>query len=137
MFKEIATIHEIPGYGWVIRGIHRQQILALPPTLERFDELRAQLNAIRPIEPQRPKSSLPVLIASSLGTVLFRVAFYRSDSFSVVMVSGSILIVVLTACGIQIYRSVHIDRRLKRSVWSLILVVLSVVGKMWFMLQRG
>jgi len=135
-FREIVSIHEIPGNGLVIKGTNQQQTLALPATLDRFEKLRAHLSAITPIVHQRPKSRLPMLITSSLGTVLFMVAFYRSESFPVVMVSGSILIVVLTACGIQIYRSVHIDRRVKRSVWSLILVVLSVAGKMWFMLQR-
>jgi hypothetical protein len=62
------------------------------------------------------------------------VALYRSQSVPVVMVSGSLLIGTLVYCGVVIVRSPHLDRRVKRSSWALVLVLFGAIAKMWFTL---
>ena len=107
-------------------------MLFLPSTLERFEDLRTQLAQIRPIEPLKPGTALPRMYATAAGSLVCMAAVYRSDSVIIVLVSGTLLIALLIWSGVSIARSPHVDKRTKRILWPLGIVLSTVAAKMWF-----
>ncbi len=135
--QEVTSLVEVPGKAIAVRGNGPHQTIALPATLERFDELRAQLAKIRPIEAKPAKQTLLLSYASGLGAIFCMIVFYRAETLVTIMAFGTLLIAGLIACGVLVFRSPHIDRRTKRGLWVGGMVIASIAARMWFALSHG
>ena len=55
---------------------------------------------------------------------------------TVVMVSGSLVVVILVYCGVAIARNAQLNQRVKRSSWTIVLVIIGALAKMGFTLAQ-
>lgn len=135
-FSEITRLEEVPGQVLTVRTADAQRMIFLPATLERFEELKARLAAVRPIETKPRRSALPPLYAVAAVPLIGFVVVYRSNSPSLVLPAGAAVIGTLVCCSVMTVRSPHVDARIKKVAWLTALPMLSVAAKMWMVVGK-
>jgi hypothetical protein len=135
LFSEITRVREVPAKVLTVHGKGTHEMIFAPATLERYDELRAQLAQIRPIEEQAPPRGVLKMYAACLAAIGCLLTVYRSTSVGVVLVCGTLVIAMLIWSAVSMRRSPHVDQRVKRGAWMIIPVMLSVVAKMWIIVH--
>jgi uncharacterized membrane protein YfcA len=135
-FAEITRLAEVPGKGLIVRGQGAERVLFLPVELEGFDELRARLATVRPIEPGKPGNSHLRMWAPAVVVGALLIVVYRAESIGWVLAAGGTLSVGLIVCGVMIARSMHVDRRVKWANWGIVIVVLGLALRMWLVVTH-
>jgi hypothetical protein len=132
--SEVTAIHESPMGGLAVRTHIRDKFVAIPTFVDRYEELRDHLSSWHPISERR----FPVRLAafgSTLGVLALFGAFLLSQRAAVVIASGVLLFLMILASSIYIRRSRHIDQRMKKQMWPVVLVLVMIVVRIYLVLR--
>lgn len=133
--NEIKSIIRNPKGILTIVGSSNNEIIGVPSQINNSEKLEQILSAIKPITDsdkkpltEKYKGVLILLMLGLMATV------YISKDKIIVGITGTILILFLGYSFYQIRKNKNIDNKTKNGMWWLILVLLSVIGNMYFKL---
>jgi len=133
--NEIKSIIRNPKGILTIVGNSNTEIIGVPFQINNSEKLEQILSQIKPITysdkkplAEKYKGLLNLLMLGLMASV------YISKDKLVVGITGTILILILSYSFYEGRRNKNIDKKTKNGMWWLILVLLSVIGNMYFKL---
>lgn len=129
---QIRRVTEHPDRGLRIHGPTPAQVIAIPATIERFQQVRQMVQAWRPIETTTAWYGTvlsPTL--ASVGTIAAMVTVFMSANAVLVTVLGTVLIAVLLWAFFLLRRNPHLEDKTRRSAWLVFAVIYAVAAKVW------
>jgi len=133
--NEIKSIIRNPKGILTIVGNSNTEIIGVPFQINNSEKLEQILSQIKPITysdkkplAEKYKGLLILLMLGLMASV------YISKDKLVVGITGTILILILSYSFYEGRRNKNIDKKTKNGMWWLILVLLSVIGNMYFKL---
>ncbi len=133
--NEIKSIIRNPKGILTIIGNSNTEIIGVPSQINNSEKLERILSEIKPITDsdkkplaEKYKGVLILLMLGLMATV------YISKDKIIVGITGTILILFLGYSFYEVRRNKNIDKKTKNGMWWLILVLLSVIGNMYFKL---
>lgn len=111
-----------------IRGMDKQDLIVVPADMDRQEEMEAALARIIAFSEQQPRplGEYYGWIATVVAIGLM-VAVNIVENKIIVLVSGILLIGLLTWSLLAVYRNKNVSNRYKRSSWVVLLVIASVI----------
>ena len=135
--SEIMEINKNPNGSFTIKGNSMLNMIGVPAQIDNYETLERSLGEMKPVSDKSKVSFLQrfrlLLVVLPLGLMA---AVYLSGNKLVVGLSGTILLALLGYSFFVIQKSKNVDRRTKRGMWLAILVLLSIIGVMYFKLTR-
>ena len=132
---EITSIVKNSKGALIIIGNSSTNVIGIPSQINEPEKIEQLLNNIFPIKLSDNKPVMEkykwVLTISMLGLMA---SVYLSTNKMVVGITGVILIAYLGYSFYEIRRNKNIDEKTKKGMWSLILVLFSIIGTMYFKL---
>lgn len=126
--NDVQTIVKGRSGGLKIRGKEKADVIYVPAQIDRLTELESTLADMCPIAVKKDPSPLPAFTSAipflAMGLV---VCLYTTSNRLAVAVSGTLLTAILVYSLIAGQRSRNIDRRTKRRLLWVIVVLASVV----------
>ena len=133
--NEVKSIIRSPKGILTIIGNSHTDIIGVPSQINNSEKLTQILSQISPITDsdkipltEKYKGVLILLMLGLMATV------YISKDKLIVGITGTILILFLGYSFYEIRRNKNIDKKTKNGIWWLLVVLLSVIGKMYFIL---
>jgi uncharacterized membrane protein len=131
--KEIIKMHDSSFY---IRAKASADFIAVPATIEHYEEVQELLAEIMPLTSKGAYRLLGKyqLVLSLATLLLMGIVFYSTNKY-VVAIGGIPLLGFLGWAFDQARRSNSIDKRTKKNLWWVVLVLFSIAGRMvaiWF-----
>jgi hypothetical protein len=133
--NEIKSIIRNPKGILTIVGNSNTEIIGIPSQINNSEKLEQILSAIKPITDsdkkpltEKYKGVLILLMLGLMATV------YISKDKIIIGITGTILTLFLVYSFYEVRRNKNIDKKTKNGMWWLILVLLSVIGNMYFKL---
>lgn len=131
-FHEVKEIIKSMEGGFTIMGLEPADIIIIPVQVEKYEELEAVLNQVKPVI--APPASLYLLqkgrIFLSLATAGAMAAIYISDNKIIVAIAGLLGLGVLGWTFFYLSRSKNVDKKTKNSRWAFLLVMAAIIGIM-------
>jgi hypothetical protein len=127
--SEIARVLERPDTGLVVETNDKKCQLVVPASLERYAEVRAQLEAWHTIENvtnERAAINVGVLLLAVLLPLAGLIIIGTSTNSFVVIAVGVVLVATFLLGLVTIQRSLNIDKRTKLSLWLILLPILGI-----------
>lgn len=132
---EVKSISRSPKGILTVLGNSNHEMIIIPAQINNIDKLEQILSQIKPINnyEQKPFNEkykgllIPLMLALMATT-------YISKNKLIVGISGTILILFLGYSFYEVQKNKNIDKKTKNGMWLLILVVLSILGNMYFKL---
>ncbi|RWY50960.1 hypothetical protein [Mucilaginibacter gilvus] len=138
LFSDVDTIIETKEGYLGINGPGKGNNIFIMPYVERREEIKNFLETVKPVSLQQKKSLLlrfaPLLMLATIGAMA---ALYLSYNKIVVVVSGSLLTTLMAWSFYTIRTSNLIDSSIKRRSWWMLLVMLSILGIMYYKVFGG
>ncbi|RVT73964.1 hypothetical protein EOD40_13680 [Flavobacterium sufflavum] len=130
---DIDKIIKNSNGSFTIKGNSIVDVIDIPSQIENYEKIEKSLSEIRQIstknnEPFFQKYRL-VLSIFSIGLMA---CVYISKDKIIVGVSGTILLVLLGYSFFEIQRNKSIDKKTKKGMWWLIVVIASIIGNIYF-----
>lgn len=117
--------------GFVIKGLNATDIIYVPAQIEQAAILESLLNSLHPVTIKTTTPFLQKYIYLFIFAILaLMLGVYTSMNKIIVAVSGTSLIAVLGYFIYEIQRGKNYDKKVKRSAWWMLLVLLSAIGVM-------
>lgn len=133
--EEINGITKQPNGAYIIKGTSSVDMIGIPVQIENMDELELLLSDIKEITINDKKSFTQKYIwASVIITLGLMAAVYTSSNKILVGFSGTILTIGLLYTLVTTQRSKHIDRKTKRGMWIVLILIFSIVSIMYYKL---
>ncbi len=133
--SEVKSIIRNPKGILTISGNSSTDIIGIPSQINNPEKLEQMLTQIIPITDSDKKPLAEkykgLLILLLLGLMAL---VYISKNKLVVGITGTILILFLGYSFYEVRRNKNIDKKTKNGMWWLIIVLLSVIGNMYFKL---
>ena len=128
---EVSSISKDSGGVITIRGMDKQDVITVPAGMDRQEEMEAALARIIAFsEPPRRTFAEYYGWIATLAAIGLMVAVNIAENRIVVLVSGTLLIGLLTWSLVAVYRNRNVSNRYKRSSWIVLLVIASVIISM-------
>lgn len=131
-FHEVKEIIKSMEGGFTIKGLEPSDIIIVPVQVEKYAELEALLNQVKPVI--APPASLYLLqkgrIFLSLAAAGAMVAIYVSDNKIVVSIAGVLGLCLLGWTFFYLSRSKNVDKKTRSSRWAFLLVMAAIIGIM-------
>ncbi|MBS0028603.1 hypothetical protein ACTJJ0_19020 [Chitinophaga sp. 22321] len=125
---EISSISKDPAGVITIRGMEQHDIIQIPATMERSEELQAILSRIMPFTESSERSLLERFgWITGIITILLMVVIRFVNNKIVVVLSAIALIALLLWSFLRAYRNRNIPDRYKRSSWIILLLIAAVI----------
>lgn len=132
----ITRVTELSGKRLTVYGQTSRQVIAIPASVDGFDDVRQALASWHHIEPVEESAlSRAGSTIAGVATIAAFVLVFASDSPALVTSVGIAFIAALSWGVVATVRSPHVDSRFKRRMWVLILPAASVVARIWSMWQ--
>ncbi len=115
----------------VIKGAKRENFINVPAQIDHFAELETILHQIKPISERNPYSIIeryPLL--AGLIAVALMLSVYLSSNKIVVGITGALLLAIMTWSFINVQRNPHIDDKIKKRFYFVLLVMASILATM-------
>jgi hypothetical protein len=130
--EEIQEIYREANGGYAVKGSSINQTILIPAQIENPVVLEERLAQFSPLmeSPKMPITTRALRLLP-IVTLVLMVLVYVSTNKGVVAVSGTLLLGVMGYSLIVTQRSKHIDGKTKKSMWILLLVILSVLAVMY------
>lgn len=126
---EIQQIVKSSKGTFVIKGNSPQEVIGIPSQIENSDELESVLSRLKDITISDDKSLfqkyqwlLPIL------TVILMVITYLSTNKLIIGIAGTTLTIGLIYSLVTSQQSKHIDKKTKKSMWLVLIVLLSIIA---------
>ncbi len=133
--SEIKAIIKNANGSFTIKGNSMLNVIGVPAQIDNYDILERLLMETQTI---LVKDNVSLLQRFRLLLVLLPLGLMAvvclSENRLVVGLSGIILLGLLGYSFFVIQKSGNVDRRIKRGIWFAILIVLSIIGTMYFKL---
>lgn len=133
--NEIKSIIRNPKGILTIVGNSNTEIIGVPSQINNSEKLEQILSQIKPITDsdkkpltEKYKGVLILLMLGLMATV------YISKDKIIVGITGIILVLFLGYSFYEVRRNKNIDKKTKNGMWWIILVLLSIIGNMYFKL---
>jgi hypothetical protein len=133
--NEVKSIIRNPKGIITIVGHSATEVIGIPSQIVGIEKLEQLLSLIHPIveSDEKPltekyKGLLVVLLLGLMATV------YISMNKLIVGVNGAIVILFLGYSFYEVRRNKNIDKKTKNEMWRIVLVLLSIIGTMYFKL---
>jgi hypothetical protein len=121
--------------SFTIEGNSTVNVISIPSQIEDYEKLEKLLFEIRQISTIESKPFLQKFNALfSILTIGLMAAVYISKDKIIVSVAGTVLLPILGYSLFEVQRSKNIDRKTKKGMWWLILVIISIIGVMYLKL---
>lgn len=134
--NEVKSITRNPKGIIIVLGNSNYETIVIPVQIDNPDKLEKILSQIRPIRENEHKPFTEkykgLLIPLMLGLMA---TTYIAKNKLTVGISGVILILFLGYSFYVTQRNKNIDKKTKNGMWFLILVLLSILGNMYFKLM--
>ena len=112
----------------VIRGKDPRAVIGVPPEMEDYEDLKAALNQIKPIEARRNDVLWSAYrMTVGLITIALMAGVYLLQNKILVAVCGTLTVGILIWGFIATRRNRNIDIRVKRRVWWMLIVAASII----------
>jgi hypothetical protein len=133
---EVAGIEKAVNGTLVVKTSQLQKFIAVPGTLEGIEEVRQHLEQWQSVRQQTPKAARSVYSAS-LGMVLLALAaiavtFLGTEKLIVIPI-GTLTIVFLLWALIANARNPHLDERVKKGMWMVVIPMAAIAMKVIFL----
>ncbi len=127
--SHVSQIIKNSNGSFTIKGKTKLDVIGVPAQIDNYGNLETSLHQICPlttqtVEPLTQKLNFAIVVAM-LGLMA---CVYLASNKIIVGISGTILSAVLIYSFIQIQRNKNIDSKTKRSSYTTILVLLSVIA---------
>jgi hypothetical protein len=134
-FNDIKEIAKHKNGSFTIIGKETVDIIGVPVQIEDYLQLETALQQIKPIV-VKDKVSFMEKYQSLTGflTVGLMLCVYTINNKIIVALTGSALVALIVWSFIKIRSSKNVDRKTKRTVWWVVLVLASVIAVMFFKL---
>ncbi len=112
------------------------RMLSIPQEIEQYDEIVAMLTEIKSIKQQSKQENKLLILKMggfSLGLLLLMFVFFISQQLTTLLLTGSMLIGILIWSIIVIQKG-NIDKSVKLYSFAVILVIVSILGKIYYQL---
>jgi hypothetical protein len=120
----------------LIKSQDKGNLIAIPPQIEKREELEAMLGAIKPIS-ESPKLSLaqkyPVVLV--LLVLLLIAGVFVTTNVLLVSIGGILLTGFFIWVLYEGSRSKNIDQKTKKGLWWIVVVLLAVVARVIMILS--
>lgn len=131
-FNEITEITE-DEYGLLVKGSIKQRQLVIPVSVENYAAIREQLQSASPLSLAGPKTllqknQLPVALVS----VGLMAVTYISSNKTVIIVSGTVLIILMAASLYQVQASALVDKHTRLQSWWILIVIVSTIAVIYY-----
>jgi hypothetical protein len=131
-FNDISQIVETRQGNLIVKGQPGKYIV-VPATIESYEIAKGILGSIKPITQSTPKKSHQILLMlTPLVCVSLMAGVYISNNKIIVSFSGIILTVLLTWSFYKIKTNKFLDSRLKRPLWFMPIVLLSIITIVYY-----
>lgn len=128
--NQVVSLQETSSGDIIIKTDDRRKFIVVPASLNGREEVREHLAKWQKIELLTERPILKILpIVTALGTIGAFATTVASQNIRVVLPVGFLLIAVLLWSLIEIQRSPHVEARIKRSAWLVLLPLLGVAVK--------
>jgi hypothetical protein len=127
--EDVREILESRQGGIALKTDQRIDTIHIPKYVENREELLAILADLKQVKKQPANYNFSPLIAVALAIGLF-VTFSLTKTLLIILITGLILVILLTWGFIEIQRSKLIDSKLKRGSFLFIFLLLSIVLRM-------
>lgn len=134
-FHEISKITETKQGYLRIDGLQKNQFIIISPYLEEYSELKRHLQLLQPFNEQEASNiflKIPLLLP--LITIGSMAAIYISNNKIIVAVSGIILMPLLAWSFYKMRSIPQSDNPLAKNKWLLLIVLLSIMGTIYYKL---
>lgn len=131
-YNDVKGIVRNKNGGYAIIGNAPGHTIQVPPQLENMQDFEALVDAEWPVVAQTAAPFLqryPAAIA--LGMIALMLLFYVATNPIVIGITGTALLGVLGYSMFQVQRHRSIDRSTKRSMWIMVILLLSVLASMY------
>jgi len=126
---EISSISKDPTGIITIRGMEQHDVIQIPATMERSEELQAILSRIMPFTESNERSLLERFgWITGIITILLMVTVRFANNKIVVVLSAAGLIALLVWSFLRAYRNKNVPDRYKRSSWIILLLIGAVIA---------
>ena len=134
-FNDIKEIAKHKNGGFSIKGKEASDLIGIPLQIDNYPTLEAALQQIQPLI-VKDKASFIEKYQSLAGllTIGLMLCVYTVNNKIVVGLTGSALVALMVWSLIQIRTSKNIDRKTKKSIWWVVLVLASVIAVMFLKL---
>lgn len=127
--NEIQQIRKTKDGSFVIKGVSALNEIAIPKFIENHGRVEELLQNIHALQFSQAKETQPYL---SLMTVIISVALmigvYASTNKIIVGVSGTLLTALLLTAFIIAQRSKNVQKKTKRSIYTVFILLFSVIA---------
>ncbi len=134
-FNEITQINEDRYGNLIIKGVQPQQIIVISIYTENVDQLMRTLPSVHPIsEPKTPNilQKYPAILSVlAIGSML---TLYISTNRFIAATGGIICLALMIWSFYKIRTAPVIDKKLSRSSWWILVVILSIAATTYFKL---
>jgi len=130
-FNSIEQITETKQ-GYLVIKIQPKSVIIVPPTIERYQEVKALLNEIKPISLAPYKQVLKLIFLLPLFCMALMAGVYLSTNKVIVLICGIVLTMLLSWAFYKIKTNNAIDAKTKRSLWSIPIVFLSIIAVVYY-----
>jgi hypothetical protein len=134
-YEDIGSITRTFAGGFLVLCPATNEVILIPPQIERRDELERLLNTIRPVVPQKgPKlwMSARPYVAPFVIVLLF--GMFTADPQWMVLISGLLLIPLIAYAFVSIQKSRMLPVGLKQLSWTLVVAIGVIIWWMWYRL---
>ena len=133
--SEITEIQETDRGGILIKTEDKLRFIGIPPQVTEREFLLSQLKELGEIISIKSKPFQTYGLLAGLATMGGFVIFATAKTPMVVATTGIPLLIVLVWAFIAIQKSNHVTKIIKRLSWISLMVILSIIGRIIFMLK--
>lgn len=135
-FTDIRLIEKKTNGILVIMGSNVAHVISVPAQIEDIEQLEELLSEIHPITTSDKKTLVEKYLWFFVALMLGAMAtVYLSRDIYYVGISGAFIILFLGYSIYQIQQNKNIDQKTKNRSWISILVILSVIGTMYYKMK--
>lgn len=126
--SDIREIFRHRNGSYIVRGKNAVDMIVIPSQIERYDELAAALESIRPVTAKNPQSLMMRYVGVlALVNLVFMLTALSASGKIPVAIGGIGTVAVTTWSFVATLKSKNVDRKTKRSVWWALPVMIWVV----------
>ncbi|HKV11220.1 MAG TPA: hypothetical protein VJ725_23970 [Thermoanaerobaculia bacterium] len=129
--SEVTRLFEAPGKALTLFGSGYHRFIAIPASLDGYEEVRAQLVSWKTPEQRQAGLAAWYPALAGLLTIIAYAVVIASSNRTLVTTLGALLIGALLYSTVVMYKSPQLDAKAKKVVWFMPLVILSVAARIW------
>jgi len=128
LVSEVVEIAKHPKGAFSIKGSRNNGTIIIPVQIENYDQLEATLQQIHPITIKTSTLLKKLQILLSLTGIGLMLCVYLVNNKIIVGIAGSLFTGLMIWSLVKIQKDKNIDRKTKKGMWFIILVLASIIG---------